>query len=177
MAASYAYLPRVGVQRARNMIYVTVGTQLSFDRLVLSVDDWASRNDQSVFAQVGPSDEYFTHISSSKFVSPEEADRRISEAELIVAHAGMGTIIAATQYGKPLIIMPRQFKLSEHRNDHQVSTAKRFNGFSNIEVVNSREELNNALDNFFSGSLNLAAEKTSHYAPDSFIVEVRKLLT
>ena len=40
-------------------------------------------------------------------MSPEEYQRRFAEADLIVGHAGMGTIIAALELGKPLLMLPR----------------------------------------------------------------------
>ena len=37
------------------MIFVTVGTQLAFDRMIKAVDEWAgARGRTDVFAQVGP---------------------------------------------------------------------------------------------------------------------------
>ena len=36
---------------------------------------------------------------------------------MIVAHAGMGTIISAMQHQKPIIIFPRIAALGEHRTN------------------------------------------------------------
>lgn len=38
------------------MIFVTVGTQVQFDRLIRTVDEWAGARARSdIFAQIGPS--------------------------------------------------------------------------------------------------------------------------
>ncbi len=38
------------------MIFVTVGEQLPFDRLVRAVDEWAAASGKEVFAQIGNSE-------------------------------------------------------------------------------------------------------------------------
>jgi UDP-N-acetylglucosamine transferase subunit ALG13 len=65
----------------------------------------------------------------------------MKEAELVVAHAGMGSIITALRYQRPLLIMPRRAALGEHRNDHQVATAKWLIDRPGIEVAWDESEL------------------------------------
>ena len=81
------------------MIFVTVGTQLPFDRLVGTVDRWSSRSREAVFAQIGPSQQSFKNIETVPFLTPEEASDRFAEASVIIAHAGMGTILTALTVG------------------------------------------------------------------------------
>lgn len=109
------------------MIFVTVGHQMPFDRLIRAVDEWAAiakRTD--VFAQVGDSPIQPSHVQYQQFMTPDEFRQKMSEASVIVGHAGTGTIIAALQYRKPLLVLPRLAKLGETRNDHQIPTAKYF---------------------------------------------------
>ena len=90
------------------MILVTVGTELPFNRLVRVVDEWAlATGRQDVFAQIGETDWRPKHIAWSKFLQPTEFARRFAEAEIVVAHAGMGTILSALQWEKPILVMPR----------------------------------------------------------------------
>ena len=106
------------------MIFVTVGTQLPFDRLIRAVDCWAgAEGRRDVFAQVGPSTYRPRFIKWSQFVDVEECHRRVAECELTIAHAGMGSVIAAIEARKPIVVLPRRASLGEHRNDHQVATA------------------------------------------------------
>lgn len=129
------------------MIFVTVGHELPFDRLVRDVDDWAGRMARTdVFAQVGKSSYEATHIETREFLDPQAFRRRMSEATGIVSHAGMGTIITALELGKPLLVMPRLAKYRETRSDHQVSTARRFADAGRILTAFSREELFDQLD-------------------------------
>ncbi|MDR3499407.1 MAG: glycosyltransferase [Parvibaculum sp.] len=128
------------------MIFVTVGTQLPFDRLVRTVDTWATecgRND--IVAQTGPSKYVPKTLINSPFMKPATFDRHLSEADIIIAHAGMGSIIGALSMAKPIIVMPRQVALGEHRNDHQLATAERFRSRPGVYVVHDADALRSIL--------------------------------
>ncbi len=129
------------------MIFVTVGTQLSFDRMVRAIDDWAGRNpDTKIFAQIGPSELQPRHLESASFISPQDANRYFQEASLIVSHAGMGSILTAMKYRKPILIMPRKASYGEHRNDHQMATAKWLGDRPGVFVAWDEQELPMLLD-------------------------------
>jgi UDP-N-acetylglucosamine transferase subunit ALG13 len=129
------------------MIFVTVGSADPFDRLIRAVDEWAgTRGRTDVFAQIGNSRYEPQHIESVQFLSPSEFRERVRTARLIVAHAGMGSIITALEAGKPIIVMPKWAKLGEHRNDHQVATAKRFGQKEGIIVADDEKDLAAKLD-------------------------------
>ena len=111
------------------MIFLTVGTQLPFDRLVAAVDAWArARGRADVFGQIsdpGPSGYRPRHFDWAADLDPAEFEARFRAASHIVGHAGMGTIIGALGQAKPLLVMPRRAHLGEQRNDHQFATVKR----------------------------------------------------
>lgn len=118
------------------MIFVTVGTQLAFDRMVSAVDRWAAAcGEADVFAQIGPSREPPRHLPYSAFLPPTRANALMREAKLIVAHAGMGTVLTALELRKPIIIMPRKASLGEHRNEHQLATARWLDGRPGVHVA------------------------------------------
>lgn len=124
------------------MIFVTVGAQMPFDRLVKTVDHWArasGRND--VFAQIGLTDYRPSNMQWTPFLSTEEFKQRYEAAKVIVAHAGTGSIITALQLGKPILIMPRRASLRETRNDHQVATSEQFRCFDSVVVALDEKEL------------------------------------
>lgn len=106
------------------MILVTVGTQLPFDRLLSALDAWAATQAEELVAQVGPSDLVFRHLRAQPFMKPDEMEARFAQARLVVAHAGMGSILSALKHRKPIIIVPRKASLGEHRNEHQLATAR-----------------------------------------------------
>lgn len=129
------------------MIFVTVGTQLPFDRLLRAVDAWAQRTGRGdVFAQIGPTEYEPTAIDWRRDLEPEEFTGRLREAELIIAHAGMGTIINALRAGTPLLVMPRRADLGEHRNDHQLATVRELGARGLVHVAADEHELDRMLE-------------------------------
>lgn len=118
------------------MIFVTVGTQLPFDRLVRAVDDWAgTAGSPAVFAQIGDSLYRPAHMEWAQYLEADQFRRRIAAARLIVSHAGMGNLFAALAAQKPLLVMPRRAALNEIRNDHQIATAKWLRQLPGVTVV------------------------------------------
>ena len=120
---------------------------MPFDRLVKTVDQWASdRGRSDVFAQIGPTDYRPSKIQWTNILDPEEFKRRFEAAQVIVAHAGTGSIITALQLGKPILVMPRRAALRETRNDHQVATAEQFRRFDSVVVAWDEKELVSRLE-------------------------------
>ncbi len=128
------------------MIFVTVGTQIPFDRLIQIIDELAPELGEEIIAQTSPSATYSPkNIQTDDFLPPEEFNRIFERARLVVAHAGMGTIISAMQSGKPLIVFPRQASLGEHRNEHQLATVRQLEASSMAAVAYDREQLRSLL--------------------------------
>lgn len=129
------------------MIFATVGTQLPFDRLLAGLNSWAARNPNiPILAQAGRTARNFAHISTVRDLDQSSFRARFAEARLIVAHAGIGTILNAIELCKPVILMPRLARFGEHRNDHQRDTAAEMARLSNVTVVEDGEALHAALD-------------------------------
>jgi UDP-N-acetylglucosamine transferase subunit ALG13 len=149
------------------VIFVTVGTQLPFDRLIAAVDAWAQGSGvMDVVAQIGPASYEPRHMRHERFMSPPDCERHMREADVIVAHAGMGTILNALQMGKPLVVMPRRASLGEHRNDHQLATAQRFAELGSIVIAHDGDALAQQLDAL---QTIVAADRISPYASERLI--------
>lgn len=124
------------------MIFVITGTQEPFDRMIKAVDEIASiLSNIPFFAQVSTSKLSTPHLKSFGFIPPLEFNRYFDDAELIISHAGMGTILSALERDKPIIIMPRLAKWGEHRNDHQLATCNAFEKLGYVNVAYDEEEL------------------------------------
>lgn len=124
------------------MIFITVGSQMAFDRLIDAVDRWAGQTGRSdIFAQIGPSDFKPRYVEWAKELKPVAFREHMLKATSIVAHAGMGTILTALELGKPLLVMPRRGDLMETRNDHQIATAKRFEEQGRLVAAYDEDEL------------------------------------
>lgn len=129
---------------------------MPFDRMIGTIDQWAGEHNRSdVFAQIGPSDLQPRHVEWSQFLDPPQFTQKIKAADVIVAHAGMGSIISALVHGKPILVMPRRGDLRETRNDHQIATAKRFLEQNRVDVAfdeKSLVEKLNTIDTLSTGT-------------------------
>jgi len=129
------------------MIFITVGTDLPFDRMMKVIDHWAGETGRKdVFAQIGEGGWQPKHVPFVEFLEPAEFKKRFAESTLIIGHAGMGTILSALLHGKPILVMPKKASLGEHRNEHQTATAKRMMALGNVNVAFDEAELRAKLD-------------------------------
>lgn len=128
------------------MIFVTVSLDLHpFHRLIRKMDEIAGQLDEEVVIQ-GGIDYEAKNAKYLKSTSREKALELLTQARLVVSHAGIGTIILAIQHHKPLIIVPRMKKYKEHHNDHQLQVAKQIQGRRGIKVVYDVDNLRDMLD-------------------------------
>jgi UDP-N-acetylglucosamine transferase subunit ALG13 len=128
------------------MIFVTVGHQMAFDRLVRWIDLWKEKNpEQDVFAQIGKKAYIPRHVRSQPYLSPAEFERALDQSSAVVAHAGTGIILSALYFAKPLLVVPRLGNLGETRNDHQVATAEHFASLGLVKLATSETEFMSSL--------------------------------
>jgi len=123
------------------MILATVGTQLPFPRLISALDGIAPSLDKKVIAQIGADPTPPTNIEWHRDFEPSEFQSLFVAADIIVSHAGIGTILAAKKHAKPIIVMARTASLGEHRNDHQLATVKQLAGRPGVYLANNESEL------------------------------------
>ncbi|WP_340680671.1 glycosyltransferase [Paraglaciecola sp.] len=129
-------------------LFVTTGTQFPFDRLLQPIENWAENNKKvKVVAQTCASKLTFKNIDAHEFLSPENYKSIIKNSDVIIGHAGMGTIITAHEHGLPVIIMARRFSLDEHRNDHQMATISKFRETTGVYVAEDENGLLEILNN------------------------------
>ena len=158
----------------RAMILVTVGTDLPFDRMVKVIDSWAGdRGRQDVFAQIGEGGWKPNYIRHAEFLQPAEFGEYFNSAQVIISHAGMGTILSALFHGKPILVMPKLAKLGEHRNEHQTATAIRMKDLANVNVAFDELELRHHLDHLDEL---LPSRKIGLFASKNLVDGIRKFI-
>lgn len=123
------------------MIFVTIGTQAPFDRFIKIIDEVAPQINEEIIAQVYKCGFTPKNIKTVDFLAPDEFNKLFDKADLIISHAGMGTILSALQQHKPIIIFPRIAALGEHRNEHQLATAEKFKELGSVYVAMNEQEL------------------------------------
>lgn len=159
------------------MIFVTVGGELPFERLVRAMDAWAAAHPgEEVLAQVGDGRFAPAHMAWRRTLGREEYGAALDRAELIVAHAGMGSLLSAGERGKPIVLLPRRARLGEHRNDHQQDTAAHFGGLPGVFVADDEA----ALGDRIAEARRAAAEARlpiGEAAPRPFLDRLRAFVT
>ena len=124
------------------MIFATTGTQLPFDRFVKMLDEIAPLlGNEEFIVQAIPKDYVPRNFALRSFIAPDEFSDIMKKARLVVAHAGMGTIISSLERCIPIVIVPRRADLGEHRSDHQMATARRLSAMGYVAVAHDASEL------------------------------------
>jgi len=125
------------------MIFLTVGTQFPFDRLVQALDDIVDQSliDEEIFAQIGESSYKPRNFESVASLGKRMFDKYVKKASAIISHAGIGIITIALENEKPLLVMPRLKKYGEVVNDHQVTITKKFEKLGHVLAAYGVKEL------------------------------------
>jgi UDP-N-acetylglucosamine transferase subunit ALG13 len=157
------------------MIFLAVGTQEPFDRMVRAVDEWCANGGAiPVFGQISARAGYLPrHFESVPSLPPEEFRHRAATADLIISHAGMGSIITAATVGRPILLLPRLASLGEHRNEHQLATAARFEGRNGIHVAKDEVDLVACLESLVRNPEQSSGDTISPFAMPELIAALR----
>jgi UDP-N-acetylglucosamine transferase subunit ALG13 len=126
------------------MIFVTVGNSIKgveFHRLIEKIDEIAVDLGEEVVAQIGFIDNPPKHVKWFQYLNFMEILKYFEEASIIIGHGGVGTVINAISYKKPLILVPRSSSHGEHHDDHQMELAQQIKGTEGIFVVDDIDAL------------------------------------
>lgn len=155
-----AILSESRIWRLDILIFVTLGTQdKPFTRLLEAIEREIENGNitDEVIVQAG-----FTKYKSDKMkifdlISQEDFANYMQNADLIITHGGVGSIITALNHGKKVIAAPRLSKYGEHVNDHQ------------LQIIKCFEQKNYILPLYDFDKLNEAIEKSKEFMPSKFI--------
>lgn len=115
---------------------------MPFDRLVRAMDEWAGAHPQTPVAiQIGRGGFEPRHADFVRTLPLADYRARIAACRLFVAHCGMGSIISATEAGKPILMLPRLALLGEHNTDHQLATARHIGTRPGLFVAEDTDDL------------------------------------
>jgi UDP-N-acetylglucosamine transferase subunit ALG13 len=109
------------------MIFVTVGSDKGFPRLMSAVDRLRSQNliQEHVLLQIGANANFKSEVCEVvTFLAPAEFERCMRDASVVICHGGAGTMIFALQARKVPVVMPRRKVYGEHIDDHQLEGAQ-----------------------------------------------------
>jgi UDP-N-acetylglucosamine transferase subunit ALG13 len=102
-------------------IFVTLGTirPYRFDALVDAVLATGLAGDSTVW-QLGETTRDDLPGSVYNYMSSDEFDTSCADADVVITHAGVGTILALLEMGICPVVVPRRRDRHEHVDDHQL---------------------------------------------------------
>lgn len=128
------------------MILVTLGTQdKSFVRILQAIEKELENGTikEKVIVQAG-----FTKFESKYMEIFDYIDRDLfanllSDADLIITHGGVGTIMTALSNQKKIIAVARLAEFGEHHNDHQTQILESFEELGYLYYLKDFNQLGN----------------------------------
>ncbi|HET6873170.1 MAG TPA: glycosyltransferase [Acidimicrobiales bacterium] len=117
---SFEAIRRSEPRPVRRMV-VTLGTQAGygFRRLVARLASVVPPS-VDVLWQVGSTDTGGLGLTVRDRVPPDELAAAMAEADVVVAHSGVGSALTALKSGRRPILVPRRHSFGEHVDDHQI---------------------------------------------------------
>jgi UDP-N-acetylglucosamine transferase subunit ALG13 len=100
--------------------FVTVGNaNQPFRRLLDMVCTHRKLLPKPIIVQAGNNDFECNDCKVVDFMTMEEFEDSVASAELVIMHAGAGSVLTALRKGKHPVVMARTRQYGEHVNDHQ----------------------------------------------------------
>ena len=130
------------------MILVTLGTQdKPFTRLLQIIEEQIDKGNVNgrVVVQAGCTQFKTEKMDIFDLVPMDKLNRLTEEADFIITHGGVGSIISALKNGKKIIVCPRLYKYGEHINDHQLEITENFSENGYVCALNDGDDLGEVL--------------------------------
>jgi UDP-N-acetylglucosamine transferase subunit ALG13 len=125
------------------MIFATVGsTQIPFERLVRALDGFSG---DRLFVQHGPVAAPVGAAWSKAYMQFPEVLESMRRADVVVCHAGAGSILCARRAGHKPVVVPRLKRFGETVDDHQVEFAAALAAEGSVVAVSDLGGLEEAI--------------------------------
>ena len=125
-----------------------LGTQNnSFHRLLEEIDKLIDigKIQEEVIVQAGYTKYESKNMKIIDFLPNEELEKLEQQANCIITHGGVGSIIGSIEKGKKVIAVPRLKQYGEHVNDHQLDIVESFDKLGYIIGTADVSQLGEAL--------------------------------
>lgn len=136
-------------------VLVTIGSMVEkkFTRLFRIIEELCEENQldgSKVIAQVGFDNYLPKNFKAFDMVGVEEFKQLIDDSDIIISHAGTGTVTSCLKKGKKVIIFPRMAQYDEHYDDHQSELANLFTKNKHVLCATNKGELIKCLEDIKS---------------------------
>ena len=148
------------------MIFVTLGTQkFQLNRLLRTLDECVQSGliRDEIIAQTGHSDYTPKHYQCHHLLGRDEFEAHMRKADIVISHSGVGSIITALNYKKPVIVFPRLVKYREHVDDHQVEIARLFAEKGYVLYCGETDDLPTLVEKAKTHSFNTYISQTDRF--------------
>ena len=147
------------------MILVLLGThKIGFQRLLDAVKKNIDNGtiNCKVIAQVGHTKFNSDDIEIFDLIPIDKIEQLIDEAEIVITHGGVGSIVGALKKHKKIIAMPRLGQYGEAANNHQQEIVSIFEKKGYIKSINNAEDLTKVLSEIDSFVPNIYTSNTEN---------------
>jgi UDP-N-acetylglucosamine--N-acetylmuramyl-(pentapeptide) pyrophosphoryl-undecaprenol N-acetylglucosamine transferase len=159
---------RQAAGRLRVVVTVGANNNTGFERLIRKVHELLPR-DADVTWQTGQSAVDDLGITVHPMMPASALEERQRTADVIISHAGTGSVLSALECGRIPIVVPRRSDLGEHVDDHQVDLARELDR-TGLAIVREANELR------YSDILTAVSLSASKLAsPPPFRLRVREI--
>ena len=149
------------------MILVTLGTQdKSFVRLLEALEKQCESGLilDEIIVQSGYTKFDSKNMKLIPYFSQDELDQYRQNAQCIITHGGVGSILDGCRYGKKIIGVARLKEYKEHINDHQIEICEQFSKDGYILYAENLEDIHRLID------------QTKSFEPKKYIFDNKKLI-
>lgn len=144
-----------------------LGTQNnSFHRLLEKIEELIKNGviKDNVIVQAGYTKFKSDDMQIFDLIPREKLEKYQNQADLIITHGGVGSIITSLKLGKKVIAMPRLHEYGEHVNNHQIEIVELFDNKGYIIGCMDLEKLEEAL------------KKVKEFEPKKYELDNHKML-
>jgi UDP-N-acetylglucosamine transferase subunit ALG13 len=121
------------------VIFATVGsTQIPFERFVRALEALPG---EQLLVQHGPVEPPAGAAQSEAFMQFPEVIESMERADVVVCHAGAGSILCALRAGHTPVVVPRLKRYEETVDDHQVEFSRALAAEGKVLAVEDLETL------------------------------------
>jgi UDP-N-acetylglucosamine transferase subunit ALG13 len=126
------------------VIFATVGTHHDgFPRMLRALERLP--HDEELVVQHGHGTPPANADVAEPFLPFPQMSEYFGRADVVVTHAGVGSILMAIRHGHVPIVVPRLKRNGEHVDDHQVELAERLAAQHRVHVIWDESELAGAV--------------------------------
>ncbi len=126
------------------MIFVTYGTQPhDFPYLTALVNLIDVKHE--VVVQIGSSVNNITRPNTQVFDFADNYMDYVKQADIIITHSGVGSIITGLLLDKKVICVSRLAQFGEHIDDHQLEVANKLSNQNFVYHLKREEDINNVI--------------------------------